>query len=394
MNTNTPAILGGKPAFNERLQMVKPVLPTFAEITESVSRILNTGMITKGQYMRDFENAVAEYLGVRNAVAVSSCTSGMMLVHKCLGLTGEVIVPSFTFMASASAIVWAGLTPVFADVDRHTNNLDPQAAEAAITPRTSAIVAVHQFGNPPDIAALEDVAKRHNLKLIFDAAHGFGAKYQGVPVGCQGDAQIYSLSPTKLLVTGEGGIVATNDDKLAEMIRMGREYGNDGNYDSAFAGLNARMPEFNAILGLFSLSHLEEAATHRNETIAIFQEALGQIPGIGFQQVRDGDRHSYRELSLTIDAQAFGLSRNELVQALAAENIDSRKYYDPPIHKQTAYRPFYHDEPLPNTDWLADHSISLPLWSHMSDEIALTVCQSIRSIHENAESIHQKLSQK
>lgn len=394
MKTNTPAILGGKPAFDERLQMVKPVLPTFDEITEGVSRILSTGMVTKGQYMRDFENAVAEYLGVKNAVAVSSCTSGMMLVHKCLGLTGDVIVPSFTFMASASAIVWAGLRPVFADVDRRTNNLDPIATEAAITPQTSAIVAVHQFGNPPDIAGLQDVATRHGLKLIFDAAHGFGAKYQGVPVGRQGDAQIYSLSPTKLLVTGEGGIVATNDDKLAEMIRMGREYGNDGNYDSAFAGLNARMPEFNALLGLFSLSHLEEAATHRNETIAIFQEALGQVPGIGFQQVREGDRHSYRELSLTIDAQAFGLSRNELVQALAAENIDSRKYYDPPIHKQTAYRPYYNGQPLPNTDWLSDNSISLPLWSHMNEVIALTVCQSIRSIHENAASIHQKLSEK
>ena len=374
--------------------MVRPVLPTFAEMADGVGRILSTGMVTKGQYMRDFEQAIAEHLGVKNAVAVSSCTSGMMLVHKCLGLTGDVVIPSFTFMATASALVWAGLRPVFADVDRRTNNLDPKAAEAAITPQTTAIVAVHQFGNPPDIAGLQDVATRHGLKLIFDAAHGFGAKYQGEPVGKQGDAQIYSLSPTKLLVTGEGGIVATNDDKLADMIRMGREYGNDGNYDSAFAGLNARLPEFNALLGLFSLKMLEEAATHRNETLAIFQEAIGQVPGIGFQQVRPGDRHSYRELSLTIDEKAFGLSRNELVLALAAENIDTRKYYDPPIHKQTAYLPYYDGRPLPNTDWLSENSISLPLWSNMSEQIALNVCQSIRNIHENAASVHLKLAEK
>ena len=149
--------------------------------------------------MRDFENAVAEHLGVKNAVAVSSCTSGMMLVHKCLGLTGEVIVPVLHLHGYRQRHRLGRIAPVFADVDRRTNNLDPAAAEAAITPRTSAIVAVHQFGNPADIATLQAVATRHGLKLIFDAAHGAGARYQGVPVGRQGDAQIYSLSPTKLL---------------------------------------------------------------------------------------------------------------------------------------------------------------------------------------------------
>lgn len=394
MKTTLPAILGGQAAFPERLQMVRPVLPTLAEMTDGISRILTTGMITKGQYMRDFEASIAEHLGVRQAVAVSSCTSGMMLVHKCLGLSGEVVVPSFTFMASVSALVWAGLTPVFADVDLATFNLDPAAAEAAITPRTTAILAVHQFGNPANIAGLQEVATRHGLKLLFDAAHGFGALYQGVPVGRQGDAQIYSLSPTKLLVTGEGGIVATNDDALAEQIRMGREYGNDGNYDSAFAGLNARMPEFNALLGIFSLQKLEEAATHRNDTVSLMQEGLGTVPGIGFQQVRPGDRHSYREISITIDARAFGLTRDELALALLADNIDTRKYYDPPVHKQTAYRSYYSGEPLPNTDWLAANSLSLPMWSNMSDEIAIGMCRSIRAIQENASQVRQRLNTK
>ncbi len=391
MKTNLPAILGGEPAFSERLQMVRPVLPTLADMADGIGRILTTGMITKGPYMRDFEAAVAEHLGVRQAVAVSSCTSGMMLVHKCLGLSGDVVVPSFTFMATVSALIWAGLRPVFADVDRATNNLDPAAAEAAITPSTTAILAVHQFGNPADIAGLQEVATRHGLKLLFDAAHGFGALYQGTPVGTQGDAQIYSLSPTKLLITGEGGIVATNDDHLAELIRMGREYGNDGNYDSEFAGLNARMPEFNALLGIFGLRNLEEAATHRNETVALMQEGLGQVPGIGFQQVRPGDRHSYREISITIDAQAFGLTRDELALALMADNIDTRKYYDPPVHKHKAYRSYYDGRPLPNTDWLAENSLSLPMWSNMSNEIAMGMCRSIRNICENAPLVRQKL---
>lgn len=372
--------------------MVRPVLPTFDEMADGIQRILESGMVTKGPFMRQFEQAIAEHLGVKHAIAVSSCTSGMMLVHKALDLQGEVILPSFTFMATASAAVWAGLRPVFADVDRETNNLDPAAAEAAITPRTVAIVAVHQFGNPADIAGLQRVAERHGLKLIFDAAHGFGARYQGEPVGKQGDAQIFSLSPTKLLITGEGGIVATNDDALAERIRMGREYGNDGNYDSAFPGLNARMPEFNALLGLHSLKRLEEAARHRNEIVALFQELLGRLPGIGFQKVRPGDRHSYRELSITIDAEAFGLTRDEVALALDAENIDTRKYYYPPIHRQKAYQQYYDGRPLPNTDWLSTNSLSLPMWSNMSEAVATKVCQAFERLHENASQVRRKLN--
>lgn len=392
MKNNLPAILGGVPAFHEQVPMVRPVLPPFSEMAGSIESILSSGMVTKGRFMRDFERAVAEHLGVKHAVAVSSCTSGLMLVHQALGLSGDVIIPSFTFMATASSVVWAQLRPVFADVDRFTNNIDPASVEAAITPKTTAVVAVHQFGNPADITPLQGIADRHGLKLIFDAAHGAGARYQGVPVGKQGDAQVFSLSPTKLLITGEGGLVTTNNDDLAEKIRMGREYGNDGSYDTLFAGLNARMPEFNALLGLHSLKMLEQAASNRNETVALFQEVLGQVPGIGFQQVRQGDRHSYRELSITIDTEKFGLSRDELAQALAAENIDTRKYYQPPIHKQTAYRTFYDGQPLPGTDWLSAHSLSLPMWSNMSTEVAMNLCRAIQRLHENHRLVHQKIS--
>lgn len=392
MTKTLPALLGGEPLFPTMLPMVRPVLPSFDEMSEGVQTILQTGMVTKGPFMRRFEQEMAEHLGVKHAVAVSSCTSGMMLVHKALGLRGEVVMPSFTFMATASALVWAGLKPVFADVDPKTFNLDPAAAEAAITPQTTAIVAVHQFGNPADIDGLQQVARRHGLKLIFDAAHGAGALYQGEPVGKQGDAQVFSLSPTKLLITGEGGIVATNDDDLAAKIRIGREYGNDGSYDSVFAGLNARMPELSALLGLHSLKRLEEAARHRNETVALFQEVLGRLPGVGFQEVRPGDRHSYRELAITIDPQAFGLTRDELAQALAAENIDTRKYYYPPVHQQTAYRPFYDGRPLPHTDWLATNSLSLPMWSNMSEDVALGICRAIERAHDYARQIREKLA--
>src|ERR1700730_8362355 len=161
---NQPAILGNEPVFESKVHIVKPVLPGFSDMSDDMEGILNSGMVTKGQHLRAFEEGVAGHLGVKNAIAVSSCTTGMMLTHKALDLTGDVVVPSFTFMATVSALVWAGLSPVFADVDARTTNLDPAAAEATITPQTSAIVAVHNFGNPADIDELQAVADRHNLR--------------------------------------------------------------------------------------------------------------------------------------------------------------------------------------------------------------------------------------
>lgn len=386
-----PAILGGKAKFEALVPMVRPALPEFSELASDIESILVSGMVTKGRYLREFEQAVAKHLGVRHTVAVSSCTSGLMLVYKGLGLQGEVIAPSFTFMATVSALEWNGLRPVFVDVDPRTTNLDPAAVRAAITQQTSAIVAVHNFGNPAAISELEAIAREKNLKLIFDAAHGFGARFQGTPVGGQGDAQVFSLSPTKLLIAGEGGIVATNSDELAEFLRMGREYGNNGSYDSAFAGLNARMPELSALLGLRHLPYLEAAAESRNDTAALFQEAMGRLPGISFQEVRYGDRNSYREFSIMVDAEAFGLTRDELADALAAENVDTRKYYDPPVHRHTAYRQYADGMALPNTDYLAASSLSFPMWTNMDESVALGICEAMEKIHLHAPAVRERL---
>ncbi len=392
--SDLPAILGGAPAFENKINIVRPVMPAYSEMSEGVQSILRSGMVTKGEHLKTFEKAVREHLGVKHAIGVSSCTSGLMLTYRGLGLTGDVVVPSFTFMATVSALVWSGLRPVYADVNPGTTNLDPAAAEAAITPQTSAIVAVHNFGNPAEVDALWDVARRHGIKLIFDAAHGFGALYRGKPVGSQADAHIFSLSPTKLLITGEGGIVATNNDDLAEKIIMGREYGNSGNYDSAFAGLNARMPEFNALMGLHSLARLEDAAATRNQTADLYQEMLGVLPGMSFQEIAAGNRCSYKDFSVTIDPALFGLDRDELGLALAAENIDTRKYYEPPVHRQTAYQQWYDGRSLPNTEWLAQHSLSFPMWSNMEPQVVTRICEAIQCIYQNRISVRACLKQK
>jgi dTDP-4-amino-4,6-dideoxygalactose transaminase len=388
--SDKPAVLGGIPIFDKKLNIVRPVLPAFEQMRPEIEEIFKTGMVTKGRHVAKFEHLLAAHLGVRHAVAVSSCTLGLMLTYQGLGLSGEVVVPSFTFMASVSSLVWAGLTPVFADVNFDSTNLDPAAAEAAITPRTSAIVAVHNFGNPAHIGELTEIARRHGLKLIFDAAHGFGAQYKGAPVGSQGDAQVYSLSPTKLLIAGEGGIVATNNDNLAEKIRVGREYGNDGKYGSDFAGVNARMPELSALMGIHSLRSLEKAAIHRNQVADRYRTELGELKGVSFQEIAPGNRSSYREYSIMIDEQAFGVGRDVLSLSMTAENIDTRKYYDPPTHRHEAYRGFARpDSELTNTDRLSARSLSLPMWSDMSDDIVSGICSAIRRTQEFAPEVNK-----
>jgi dTDP-4-amino-4,6-dideoxygalactose transaminase len=255
-------------------------------------------------------------------------------------------------------------------------------------------VAVHNFGNPADVAGLQAVARRHGLKLVFDAAHGFGSLYRGIPVGCQGDAHVYSLSPTKLLVGGEGGVVATDDDELAEKVRIGREYGNAGNYDSAFAGLNARLGEFNALLGLHSLDMLEAGVQRRNQIAATYRAEMGRLPGIGLVQVHPEDRCSWKDYSIMVDGAVLGLSRDQLARALAAENVDVRKYYDPPVHHHTAYQAYAPDDGrLPQTERLAAQSLSLPIWSHMDDETATGVYRAVARIAAHAPAVAGALGQ-
>ena len=392
MSTDLPAILGGTPSFDRALPFVRPRLPRYADLENELREIISSGMLTKGARLRQFEEDLAQNLQAKYAVAVSSCTSGLMLTYQALGLTGEVIVPSFTFMATVSAMVWCDLTPVYVDVNVETTNIEPERVEAAITPRTSAIVAVHNFGNPAPIDKLLEIADKHGLKLIFDSAHGFGTLYRGKPVGSQGDAHSFSMSPTKLPVAGEGGVVATNDARLAESLRLGREYGNNGAYDSLFAGMNARMPEVNALLGIHGLKLLEETVGLRNQVAVAYRKGLEGIAGIDFQQIDPRDRSSYKDFSILIRADQFGLSRDELVEALKAERIDTRNYYDPPVHRQQAYSKFSHpDMELTNTNILSEGSVSLPIGAQVDEEAVGQICDAIKRISVNAVAVRQAL---
>ncbi|MFH1387088.1 MAG: aminotransferase class I/II-fold pyridoxal phosphate-dependent enzyme [bacterium] len=359
------------------IQIAKPSLPDYTAIEEDFKEILASGQITNADYVDRFEVKTAAYLGVKHAVAVANCTSGLILALKALGLKGEVILPSFTFSATAHALLWNNLTPVFVDCDPETFTLDPELIEAKITSRTAAIVAVYVSGVPPKIERLEEIAKKHDLRLIFDAAHAFGAKYQGRLAGSFGDVEVFSLSPTKILTAGEGGIVATNNDELARLIRIGRDYGNSGDYDPEFAGLNARLSELHAALGIKNLELVEQYIRNRQALAALYKAELGDLPGIKFQKVNGGDRTTYKDLSVLIDPAKFGLSRDRLAEALAEKNIATKKYYFPPVHRQKVYQTFTAGS-LPVTDRVASEVIDLPLYSQMKKEDVLRVCRAVK----------------
>ncbi len=368
------------------IPLVRPSVPDPDGLADDVRKIVESRVLTNGPYVREFERRAAEYLGVRNCVAVSSCTAGLMLVLRCSDLSGDVVLPSFTFAATAHAVAWNGLHPVFADIDPETLTLSPAAVARTVGVRTSAILATHIYGTPCDVEGLAKVADRNGVRLFFDAAHAFGSRRLDVPVGVFGDAEVFSLSPTKVLIAGEGGVIATNDNALAERCRVGRDYGNPGDYNCLFVGLNARMSEFHAAMALASLEGLDERIERRNAYADQYREQLSRIQGIDFPEVPRGDRSTYKDFTILVDPHLFGIDADGLGRALAAVGIDTRRYYSPPVHEMVAYRTIgATNADLVATEVAASRVLSLPMWSEMEGGEQSRVVEAIRRIHRFAQ---------
>jgi dTDP-4-amino-4,6-dideoxygalactose transaminase len=385
MNSKANALTGfhsEAPAFRERFPFMRPTLPDLNDVIREYQSTYEKGLLTNAGLVGRLEAAVGERLGVKHCIAVSSCTSGLMMVMRALGLSGEVIVPTFTFFATGHAILWNGLTPVFANSQLDTWNVSPADVERQITDRTSAIVAVHLYGNPCDIPALERLAHRYRLKLIFDAAHAFGSAYRGKPIGSFGDAEVFSLSPTKLLVAGEGGLVTTSDAKLAAAVRAMRNYGDIGAYNPEWLGVNARMAEFNAALALCGLPLIDAKVRRRNYIAQMYTEILSSLPGVRFQNTHAHDTSTYKDYSIHIVPEIVGMTRDALANALLNQNIETKKYFHPPLHQQSLYSEF-HDptrNDLSQTEFLADGILSLPIYESLPDETVTAVAETLKRI--------------
>ena len=387
--TTKPALLGGPPAFPGGLPFARPTIENPEVVLARIEGSLESGMVTGGPIMRELEDRAAAAFGVGHCVAVASATAGLMLVIQALDPAGPVLLPSFTFSATAHAVRWNHRPILFADCDADNWCLTP----GNVYDQPALIIAVHVSGVPADVPGLATRAMELGAELIFDSAHGAGSLIETGearrPLGGFGRAEVFSLTPTKVLSGAEGGLVTTNDASLAEHLRWARDYGNPGDYDTRFPGLNARLSELHAALALASLDHLEERVVHRNAVARRYREALSGIPGLGFQTVPTGSRSSYKDFTVLVDAPGFGCSREAVVAALRAEGIQTRPYYSPPVHRQQAYAGTESPE-LPVTDRLASQVISLPIWSHLPLETADRVGRGFARIHAYAADVEAR----
>ena len=353
------------------LPLVRPSLPSMAELQELLAEGWRTGMVTTGPLTRRFEAALQDKLGVRHAVMVNHGTTALMLAARALRLTGEVIVPGFTWTATAGALRWNNVEPVFADIEPGRLTLDPAAAEAAITPRTSAIMPVNVFGVPPDMDAFEEIGRRHDIPILYDSAQGLGATYRGRYHGGFGAAECFSMSPTKVVTAVEGGIVTTNDDRVAEEVRSMRDSGkNADSSDIVRLGLSGRPSEMHAAVAVAMFAQVEALIARRMELFGWYREALAGIPGLKYQEIPEDVTTTGNYFVILVDQAEARIERDELYRQLGKRKIQVKRYFYPAIHLQEAYsdlRARYAGR-LPVTEKAAAEGIALPLFNAMRRE--------------------------
>ncbi|MGH7316130.1 MAG: DegT/DnrJ/EryC1/StrS family aminotransferase [Candidatus Rokuibacteriota bacterium] len=367
------------------MPIIRPTLPDLDELADLLRASWEAGLVTAGPLGRAFEQEVCHRTGAAHAVAVSSCTAGLMLSVQALDLPpgAEVVVPSFTFAATAQALVWNGLVPVFCDCRPDDLTLDPEDVERNLSPRTAAICAAYVYGLPPDVEGLSEVAARHGLPLYFDSAQGLGAEYHGTKAGAFGTSEIFSLSPTKVVTAVEGGVICTGDARLAERLRSMRDYGKDprNGEDMVDLGLSARMSELHAAVGLLSLRHLDELVKARLALIESYRLRLGRLPGCGVQAL-PRDRTTSGNYFVLFVTDRARLGRDEVQAALKAKGIQTKRYFHPPLHEQTLFRRVACrlSEHLEDTERASREALALPLYGHMTREQLDHVCREVERV--------------
>jgi dTDP-4-amino-4,6-dideoxygalactose transaminase len=377
------ASLGGPPAFAEPLHVGRPNIGDRAALLRRIEDMLDRRWLTNGgRFVGEFEQRVAEMHGVRHCLAVTNGTVGLQLAAHALGLTGEVIMPSFTFVGTAHAMAWIGLRPVFVDVGVDTYTIDPACVEAAITPQTSAILGVHLWGRACEVEALEAIADDRGLALLFDAAHALGCSHRGRWVGGFGDAEIMSFHATKVVSAAEGGAVLTDDDELAARMRVMRNFGFVALDQVVSLGTNAKMSELCAAMGLTSLDSFDEFVEANRRNHAAYASEFADVDGVDLIPFDPAEvsnfQYAVAELSPTFVER---LPRDDLVAALHAENVLARRYFSPGCHRVEPYATSA--SALPVTEDLSTRVLALPTGTTVgAAEIAAIAAIVRRAVEE------------
>jgi dTDP-4-amino-4,6-dideoxygalactose transaminase len=391
------AILGAPPAFTQPLHVGRPNIGNRERFLERTGQMLDRLWLTnQGPLVQEFEKRIAEYVGVKHCICVCNATIGLELAIRAVGLRGEVIVPSYTFIATAHALQWQEITPVFGDMDPTTHNLDPARIERHITPRTTGILATHVWGRPCPVEALSEIAERRGLKLMFDAAHAFGCSHQGKMIGGFGLAEVFSFHATKFLNSLEGGAIMTNDDALATKIRLMTNFG-FSDYDKVIhLGTNGKMTEACAAMGLTNLECIADLVAVNRRNQEAYRAGLEGIPGLRLLHRDPAEQSNYQYVVVEVDTEQAGLSRDDMIQVLHAENVLARKYFWPGCHRMEPYRSLYPYAGmlLPETERVAAQVIVLPTGNAISEAQIATICGIIQAATEQADQVRAAIAAK
>jgi dTDP-4-amino-4,6-dideoxygalactose transaminase len=375
------AILGGTPAFAAPLHVGRPSIGDWNDLGERLTKILESRRLTnQGPFVREFEEAIAHLLGVKHCIATCNGTTAIQIAAHALDLSGEVIVPSFTFVATPHALQWLGITPVFCDIDPVTHSIDPDCVEQLITSRTTGLIGVHLWGRPCNIEGLSRVAARHGLRLFFDAAHALSCSYQGRMIGSFGELEVLSFHATKLVNTFEGGMVATNDSRLARRVRLLSNQGFNGGDEAISIGINGKMSEVSAAMGLTGLESLKQFVAANRQNYLQYKKDLGGLPGVRLFEHNQEEQCNYQYIVAEIEESEAQVTRDQLREILGAENIFARRYFHPGCHRMEPYRS---NSPvgcfsLPETERLCDRVLVLPNDPTMSTQDVSAICSVIR----------------
>ncbi|MFE4373648.1 DegT/DnrJ/EryC1/StrS family aminotransferase [Streptomyces sp. NPDC056835] len=358
------AYFGGTPGFAEDIRVGTPNVPAKDRYLELVSEAIDRRWLSNlGPLVRRFEALSAPRTLRAHNTATNNATTALQIAVRACGITGEVIMPSFTFVASAHAMNWIGLTPVFADVDPETGTLDPRSVAKAVSPRTGGILGVHIWGNLCDTAGLDDVARAAGVPLVFDSAQAFGCRplLPGPSAGA-GMAEVFSFHATKILNCFEGGLVATDSAEVHSRVRSMHNFGFDEAMDVVGPGTNAKMNESSAAMGIASIEHLDDMLKVYRALYLRYRQGLAQVPGITLMAAPRGQSHNHQYVVVRVDPEVAGLGRDRLSDILGAENIRTKKYFSPGCHRMRPYRQDAGHTPvgLPVTEMLTERVLALP----------------------------------
>jgi len=395
-NIENMAIFGGKPTFSEKLHVGKPNVVDREVLFQKINEMLDRNQLTnRGPMVRELESKIAKKVGVKHCIAMCNGTIALEIAIRALDLSGEVILPSLTFIATAHALQWQQITPVFADVNSETYTLDPQNVEKMITPKTTGIIGVHLWGRSCEIEGLEVVAKENKIKLLFDAAHAFGCSYNGKMIGGFGELEVYSFHATKFFNTFEGGAVLTNNDQLASKIRLMQNFGFSGMDNVIYIGTNGKMSEASAAMGLTALENLDEYLKKNQENYIAYQAELKNIPGVRLIEYPEYNESNYQYVVLEIDEHIAGLTRDEIMNILHAENVIARRYFYPGCHRMEPYRSYFPNAGvlLPVTEKVTEQVLLLPTGTAINLSHINKISQIIKFVVENSFEIKEKLSE-